>query len=147
MAGCGAVAQGRGGAVGSGACRGACRLHEEVRIARGGGERDAEAGGIGGQGEPVVAPLGGVQVGLLRLSRHQPRDGSTALRREQREARVGVAVHADVQRARGGGGGGLCAGAEGLVGALYAQAVGAQGGRAEGAVLRGGRLLRVGAGG
>ena len=93
---------------------------------------------------------------MLRLARYQPRDRRLALRREQGEGGVGVAEDAHVQRAWGGGAGGVGTGgvgtggvgtrggAEALVEASYAQVVGGLGGRAEGAVLRGGRLGREG---
>jgi hypothetical protein len=83
---------------------------------------------------------------VLRLARYQPRDRRLALRREQGEGGVGVAEDAHVQRAWGGGAGGVGTrgGAEALVEASYAQVVGGLGGRAEGAVLRGGRLGREG---
>ena len=83
---------------------------------------------------------------VLGLTRDQTRDGGTALGREEREGRVAVAEDTHVQRARGGGGGagggGADAGAEAIVETPDAEEVVGQGGRAEGALVRGGRLVR-----
>ena len=122
-------------------------LHEDIWVTRGGRQGDAEAGGVGGQGEAVVAPHRDSEVRVLGLTRDQARDGGTALRREEREGRVAVAEDTHVQRARGGGGGvgvgvNVGARAEAIVETPDAEEVVGQGGRAEGALVRGGRLVR-----